>query len=87
MDQVHPVAELGQTLRRGRQGHRVTIEPADRQAAVGRQQRGRMPSPSNGGVDHQSLGHRGKERDNFITQDRNVFERVDHLQPPDRFED
>jgi hypothetical protein len=46
-----------------------------------------VSSPADGGVDEDTGWHRRKKRDDFVTQDRNVLERLDHLQPPDWWEE
>ena len=44
-----------------------------------------VPSPSDGRVDDHPGGHGCEQRDHFVAQHGNVFERMGHLQPPGRW--
>jgi len=87
VDQSDPIAEPGEALAGGREGNGIAIEPNDAQAGVGVEQCLTMSPTTHRRIDDDAGRYRSKERNDFITQDGNVFERLDHLQPPDWLEE
>ena len=87
MDERDAITKWCQSLRGRSERLGVAIEPDDLESGMRGQQSLAVASATDRGVNEHAGGHRFKERNNFVAQDRNVFERMDHLQPPDWLEE
>ncbi len=67
------------------QSGRIAVQPDDAQAWVRLQQRRGVAAAADGRVDDHPGGHGCEQRDHFVAQHGNVFERMGHLQPPGRW--